>query len=133
MKHILLVEDDPRISSALAIRLRQAGYEVKIAPDPKCGVSLAVEQPPDLIITDLYLPQMNGFNFVNQLKTMGLNEVPFMVITASQRDGLWESARELGAAGYFEKPYDPARLMATVGSILNTTNHAPHNCAQLRP
>ena len=126
MKRILLVEDDPNISSALAIRLRNAGYGVTIARDPHRGVRLAVEQPPDLVITDLYLPEMNGFTFVGQLRQLGLEQVPFVVITASQRAGLWESAQELGAAGYFEKPYDPARLMAAVGNVLNQTT-PPHH------
>ena len=119
MKNILLVEDDARIATALAIRLRTAGYAVTIARDPNCGVSLAVEQTPDLVITDLFLPQMNGLNFVGKLRGLGLDRVPFVVITASQRAGYWESAQQLGAAGYFEKPYDPGRLMAAVGKILD--------------
>lgn len=119
MKHILLVEDDPLVSWALAIRLRRAGYDVTIARDPNCGVSLAVQQPPDLIIADIYLPQMDGFHFVGELRKLGLNQVPFVFITASQRSGLWESAQELGAVGYFEKPYDPAMFMTAVGEILS--------------
>lgn len=126
MKHILLVEDDPRVSLALAIRLRSAGYDVTIARDPNCGVSLAVQQPPDLVITDVYLPQMDGFHFVGELRKHGLDQVPFVFITASQRNGLWECAQELGAAGYFEKPYDPARFMATVSDILNQPNASAH-------
>jgi CheY-like chemotaxis protein len=66
---------------------------------------------------------MSGFNFVGKLRGLGLDRVPFVVITASRRDGLWESAQQLGAAGYFEKPYDPARLMAAVGDILSRSNH----------
>lgn len=123
MKHILLVEDDPRISSALAIRLRFAGYDVAVARDPKCGVSLAVDQPPDLVITDLYLPQMDGLSFVSELRNQGLGGVPFMVITAGRKAGLRESAARLGAVECFEKPYDPARLMATIGAVLN---HRPN-------
>lgn len=119
MKRILLIEDDPRVAAALAIRLRNAGYDVVTAHDGEAGVRLASEHPPDLIITDLYLPQMNGFSVVDHVRRLGLAEVPFVVLTASQRNGLWEAAMHRGASAYFEKPYDPARFMAAIGDILN--------------
>ncbi len=125
-KLILLVEDDPRVTAALSLRLRSEGYDVLAAPGPSAGTSFALHQRPDLVITDFLMPTMDGLSFVRQLKQQGFADVPFMVITASYRDGLWEAARELGAAAYFEKPYDPARLMAAVHATLNSSS-APQN------
>lgn len=127
LKQILLVEDDQRIAGALSLRLRQAGYAVTTASNPVGGIELALAKPPDLIITDMKMPAMHGLTFVNRLKRLGLAEVPFVVITASYRDGLWESAMGLGAAAYFEKPYDPEKLLTAVIGILNQPNTAQHS------
>jgi CheY-like chemotaxis protein len=116
---ILLLEDDRRVSAALAARLRSAGYEVTAAPDPAFGVVLAALNPPDLIITDIWMPVMQGLTFARRRKAFGLADVPVIFITASRRDGLWESAMSLGAAGYFEKPYDPHRLLAAVAEAID--------------
>jgi DNA-binding response OmpR family regulator len=118
-KNILIVEDDPQISAALATRLRAAGYDVLTAPGPHSGGRFAHLHRPDLIITDIMLPTMDGLTFVRKLQHEGLADVPFIVITASFQDGLWESAMHLGATAYFEKPYDGARLMVAVNEILN--------------
>ena len=118
-RKILVVEDDPQVSAALTTRLRSAGYDVLAAPGPHIGENFARLQKPDLIITDIMLPTMDGLTFVRKLQHEGLADVPFIVITASFQDGLWESAMHLGATAYFEKPYDGARLMVAVNEILN--------------
>lgn len=125
MKRILLVEDDPRIALALTVRLRSAGYDVLAAPGPSSGTSFANALLPDLIITDLRMPHMDGFTFVRHLRRTGLEKVPVIVITASRRDGLWETAMQLGAAAYFEKPYDATLLLAAVANALQPTI-SPH-------
>ena len=121
MKKILLLEDDAKVSAALGARLRHAGYEVLAAPDPGFAMLLATTHAPDLIISDLWMPIMQGFTFARRLKSLGLPNVPVIFITASRRSGLWEEALALGAAGYFEKPYDPPRLLAAVAEILERT------------
>lgn len=114
MKKILLVEDDLRVRSALAARLRSAGYAVVTAPDPAFAILLAVTSRPDLLIADIWMPVMQGFTFVRRLESVGLAKIPTIFITASHQDGLWETAMSLGAAGFFEKPYDPERFLAAV-------------------
>jgi DNA-binding response OmpR family regulator len=122
MKRILVVEDDPRIATALTVRLRSAGYDVLMAPGPSAGATFAHAVTPDLIITDVGLPHMDGFAFVRQLRRTGFETVPVIVITARRGGGLWETAMQLGAAGFFEKPYDAARLMATVAGVFNSND-----------
>ncbi|HEY6168132.1 MAG TPA: response regulator [Verrucomicrobiae bacterium] len=123
-RKILVVEDDPQVSAALTTRLRSAGYDVLAAPGPHIGENFARLQKPDLIITDIMLPTMDGLTFVRKLKQDGLSDVPFMVITASYQDGLWESAMNLGATAYFEKPYDGANLLLAVNETLNPKSAA---------
>ena len=117
MKKILIVEDDRRIRTALGARLRAAHYEVLPACDPVYATLLVAVYKPDLIIADIWMPVMQGLTFVRRLRSLGLGEVPVIFLTASYREGLWESAMELGAVGYFEKPYDPDRLLATIASV----------------
>jgi two-component system KDP operon response regulator KdpE len=131
VKRILILEDDPRVAKALRIRLSHAGYEVLTAPDPAFAALLAATHPPDLIISDLWMPVMQGFTFIRRRKSLGVAEVPFIFITASHKDGQWESAMELGAAGFFEKPYDPARLLAAIAEALQK-QEAPPNPAPMR-
>ena len=118
MKKVLILEDDARISTALAVRLRAAGYEVLTAVDPAFASMLAVTHRPDLIISDIWMPVAQGFTFARRLKSFGLENVPIIFITASKREGLWETAMSLGAVGFFEKPYDPQRLLACVQEAL---------------
>jgi DNA-binding response OmpR family regulator len=125
MKRILVVEDDPRVATALTVRLRTAGYDVLAAPGPCAGASFAQAAPPDLVITDLRLPHMDGFAFVRQLRRTGLAAIPVIVLTACRGDGLWETAMQLGASAYFEKPYDPDQLLATVASVLSPADLTP--------
>lgn len=122
MKRILVVEDDHRTAQALGIRLKNAGYDVSFANNPTSGTKQALAARPDLIITDLNLPVMHGLTFVQRLQKLGLKDVPFLVLTASYGDGLWESAMSLGASGYFEKPYDPVKLLSAVSETVNTTS-----------
>lgn len=118
MKSILILEDDQRLSQALAVRLTHAGYQVSVAPDPVFGAMLVALSLPDLIICDIWMPLMQGLTFMQQRGSFGLRDVPFIFITASQKQGLWEAAVELGAAGYFEKPYDSSRLLSAVSNAL---------------
>jgi CheY-like chemotaxis protein len=122
MKQILLIEDDWPVATALAARLTSAGYEVLTAPGPSVGTAFAKARHPDLIITDIFMPSTDGLTLVRQLRDQGFGQVPFMVITASQREGLWEQAMRLGAAAYFEKPYDPQRLLQAVATTFHRSN-----------
>lgn len=126
MKKILIVDDDERIAMALSIRLKAAGYEVEIARDGRKGLEAAKHGRPDLILLDIGLPLMDiwmplgvGYSVARRLKSMDLGAIPIIFITASKQSGLREAAREVGAAGLFEKPYDAEELLAAIDRILN--------------
>ena len=118
MKKILIMEDDRKIAAALAIRLEAAGYEVLTAPDGFTGLKLALEDHPDLILTDIWMPVGTGFSVTQRLRSLGLADIPTIYITASKLKGLRESAEQLGAVAFLEKPYDSEQLLALVVQTL---------------
>src|SRR5882762_9128692 len=118
MKKILVMEDDKKIATALAIRLEAAGYEVFTAPDGFGGLKLALHQRPDLLLMDIWMPVGTGFSVAQRLQSLGLSGIPMIFITASKLKGLKQAAEKLGAVGFFEKPYDPAQLLNTIAGAL---------------
>src|SRR5262245_54569093 len=121
MKQILIIEDDSNIARALSIRLKAAGYEVLAAPDGLQGLRLARSHRPDLILLDVGLPLLDihmplgvGYSVARRLKATGLGDIPIIVITASKKEGVREAAKEAGAVGFFEKPYDPEELLHAI-------------------
>ena len=118
MKKILVVEDDPKISTALSVRLKSVGYEVVTAADGFTGLKMTMTHRPSLILLDIMMPVGMGFSVAERLRDIGLGEIPIIFITASKRAGLRKTAQQLGAAGFFEKPYDAEELLAAVNLIL---------------
>ena len=123
MKKILVVEDDAKIAAALRIRLEAGGYEVVTAGDGFNGLKMTLTHRPQLILLDIMMPVGMGFSVAERLKDLGLG-IPIIFITASKRSGLRKTAQRLGAAGFFEKPYDADELLAAVHLILGPS-HTP--------
>src|SRR6266700_1636156 len=94
MKKILVLEDDARIATALAIRLEAAGYQVLTAADGLEGLKLALENRPDLILMDIWMPVGLGFSVAQRLQQMGLGGTPMIFITASKLKGLKDAAKK---------------------------------------
>ena len=124
MKKILVVDDDPNIVTALTVRLQAAGYEVSSAPDGFQGLQAAVVNPPDLILLDVCLPAVIGFAVAQRLQELGLDRIPVIFITASKKEGLRAAAKDLGAAGYLEKPYESGELLAMIAQALGEPERA---------
>ena len=118
MKKILILEDDPKITTALTVRLDAAGFEVLAAPDGVRGLQLALAHRPDLLLMDIWMPVGLGLSVAQRLKDLGFENIPVIFITASRLKGLREAATQLGAAGFFEKPYDPEHLLAAIHQAL---------------
>lgn len=117
MNTILVVEDDSKVAAALRIRLEAAGYRVVIAGDGFSGLKMTMTHKPNLILLDVMMPVGMGFSVAERLKDLGLGDIPIIFMTASKRAGLRKTAQQLGAAGFFEKPYDAAELLSAIGLI----------------
>jgi DNA-binding response OmpR family regulator len=118
MKNILIIEDDQKIALALTLRLKSAGYGATAAYDAATGVNAAVKNPPDLLLLDICLPIGTGFEVAENIRTLVRTPIPIIFITASKQPGFRQKANELGAAGYFEKPYEAEELLAAVQNAL---------------
>ncbi len=110
---ILVVDDDENIRDLLRLHLSSAGYEVMVAADAIAAGYLVLKAPPDLIITDVTMPHMDGFEFVAALKAdSSLPSIPVIFLT-SVEDGD-SRGKELGAVGYVTKPVRADRLLSIV-------------------
>ena len=118
MKRILIAEDDKKISAALEIRLQAAGYEVQVVPDGFRSYVRAMGAPPDLLLMDIFMPFGSGLEVAQELKSTGLANIPIIFMTASQEPNLRETAKKLGAVGFFEKPFDTESLLSTIAHAL---------------
>jgi len=110
---ILIVDDDESLRELLRMHLAAAGYEVSTAPDAISAGYLVLKNPPDLIVSDISMPYMDGFEFVAALKSdPTLPNIPVIFLT-SVEDGEGRG-KELGAVGYLTKPVRADRLLELV-------------------
>ena len=110
---ILIVDDDESLRELLRMHLASAGYEVSTAPDAISAGYLVLNNPPDLIVTDISMPHMDGFEFVAAMKSDAtLPKIPVIFLT-SMEDGDGRG-KELGAVGYLTKPVRADRLLELV-------------------
>jgi CheY-like chemotaxis protein len=118
MKKILIADDDASITTALSRRLEANGYDVLTAPNGFQALMLAREEKPDLMLLDMWMPVGIGLSVAERMHELGL-DIPVIFLTASKAAGLAAAARQVGAVGYIEKPYDPAHLLRTIEQALN--------------
>jgi DNA-binding response OmpR family regulator len=116
-RHILVVEDDPSITLGLHMNLEAEGYEVTIAVDGEDGLARAVSSNIDLVILDVMLPKMNGFEVVKAIRSQG-NHVPVVMLSARGAEMDKVMGLELGAEDYITKPFSLAELLARVKAVL---------------
>jgi two-component system alkaline phosphatase synthesis response regulator PhoP len=126
MSRILIVEDEPAIAFALETDLQREGYDVVIAPRGDEGLRLAREGAFDLVLLDIMLPGMDGFDVCRELRRAGV-KTPVIVLTARAHDAEKVLGLELGADDYITKPFNPMELRARIKAVLRRTTPAGTN------
>lgn len=118
MKKILIVDDESSLRKGIAVALRSKGYMTLEAEDGAVGLDLAINHKPDLVISDVYMDNMNGFVMVENLKEdPETAHIPVIMMTsAAQGAGAWKS--EI-AVEYLEKPFQMPKLVEVVERILS--------------
>ena len=116
-KKILVIEDDPGISLSLIDEFESEGFEVYGARDGVIGLAMIEQNPPDLIILDLMLPFMNGYEICKKLRKDG-NNVPIIMLTVKNQEVDMVLGLELGADDYVTKPFSLRELLARVNALL---------------
>ena len=113
MATILVIDDDASLRDLLRIHLSAAGYDVVVAPDAIAAGYLVLRSPPDLIITDVNMPHLDGFEFIEALKAdTALPRIPVIFLTSHEEGDL--RGKDLGAVGYVTKPIRADKLLALV-------------------
>lgn len=119
-RDILLVEDDLDLQKILAMRLEINGYNVSTASDGELGLEKAKEAKPDLIILDLMLPKMNGYEVCQMLKfDEEHHDTPVVITSSLHMESERTKAIEAGADAYFLKPVDLELLLVKIKRLLN--------------
>jgi two-component system cell cycle response regulator DivK len=126
MAKILLVEDNEMNRDMLSRRLERRGYEVVIAVDGQQGVDLAQSARPDLILMDMSLPVIDGWEATRQLKAKdGMKSTPIIALTAHAMSGDREKALEAGCDDYDTKPIELPRLLGKIEALLGAATKPP--------
>lgn len=122
MPRILLVEDNEDNRDALSRRLERRGYEVVMATDGRRGLAMAHDVAPDLVLLDMNLPEMDGWEVARALKRDEATcAIPIIALTAHAMSGDREKAIGAGCDDYHTKPAELPRLLAQIEALLGKT------------
>ncbi|AOT70233.1 response regulator transcription factor [Geosporobacter ferrireducens] len=115
-KKILVVEDDYNIYDLISIYLKKEGYAVLGAADGEKGLAVFKEDAPDLVVLDLMLPKMDGWDVCREIKK--ISDIPIIMLTAKGETFDKVLGLKLGADDYMVKPFDPKELIARIDAVL---------------
>ncbi|WP_028548074.1 response regulator transcription factor [Paenibacillus sp. UNC451MF] len=117
---ILVIEDEPTLARLLSYNLSQDGYETKVVDNGSEGLQTALQHAFDLIILDIMLPGLNGFEILSRLRQKG-NKTPVIILTARNAEEEVVQGLKYGADDYITKPFGVAELLARVSAVLRRT------------
>jgi two-component system alkaline phosphatase synthesis response regulator PhoP len=117
MPRILIVDDEPEMVRGLEDNLRFEGYQTLSATDGRSGLALALSEAPDLLILDVMMPDMSGWDLCQELRAKGL-DIPVIMLTARGEEADRVRGLELGADDYVTKPFGLRELLARIRAVL---------------
>lgn len=118
-KRILLIDDEKDLAGVVTLRLETAGYEVVVAYDGQEGIQKARKEKPDLIISDLMLPKIDGYKICRMLKfDEKYRNIPIILFTAKAQEEDIKLGKEVGADAYIAKPFEPQVLLDKIKELL---------------
>ena len=117
MSRILIVDDEPEIVRGLEDNLRFEGYQTSTAADGREALTVAAREAPDLILLDIMMPGLSGWDVCRELRSQGI-DVPIIMLTARGEEGDRVRGLELGADDYITKPFSLRELLARVRAVL---------------
>jgi DNA-binding response OmpR family regulator len=120
---ILVVEDEPSIAEVVSLYLRKAGYETIAARDGRTALDVLDRETPELIILDIMLPGLDGFEITRRVRAQG--DTPIIMLTARRSEADRIAGLELGADDYVVKPFSPQELVSRVRAVLRRTLGTP--------
>ncbi len=119
-KKILIVDDEIEMVEMETVRLKASGYEVMAAHDGKSGLQKVREWKPDLVILDIMLPQMNGYEVCAALKKdEQCRKIPIILVSAVDEKYDTDLGKKVNADAFFTKPFEPPALLARIKELIH--------------
>jgi DNA-binding response OmpR family regulator len=118
--NVLIIEDDPDICELITLYAEKSGYSVSIAHNGMTGLEMFYDHPPDLVILDIMLPEMDGWEVCKEIRRWEKTPVIMLTGKGENRDKL--KGFDLGADDYLVKPFDPGELIARIKAVLRRAN-----------
>jgi len=116
---VLVAEDEAALSKVLKMRLELEGFEVRTAADGAEAMTMIKEKPPDIVLCDLMMPVMDGYQVVEAIKSEPkLRTIPVLVLTALKQDREIDRVTKLGADGFVTKPFDSKALTSRIRELV---------------
>ncbi len=123
MTRILIAEDDPAIRSLLSTILVEEGHKVSVAQNGRQALDMLADDPTDVLVLDIMMPQMDGFTVLKELKSSGIKDrVKVLILTAKTSESDWVRGYKLGADTYLTKPFDDDELVNSIEDLLTSSN-----------
>jgi DNA-binding response OmpR family regulator len=127
MANILIVDDQPDLAALMADVLSDAGHATRIASDGRSALADIQADPPDLLVLDVQMPELDGFEVATMLKAdPATATIPIIMVSAQDGRGARMVGLESGAEDYLGKPVDPAELLAKIRNLLLLRDRAAH-------
>lgn len=116
--HVLLVDDNPRALDVIDVRLKALGHRTTIAQNGELALGVVERDPPDLVVLDVTMPELNGYQACRAIKRIDA-KIPIIILTAKSdpADRFW--ALQSGADEFMNKPVDPALVVQTIAKLLD--------------
>ncbi|MCP5208003.1 MAG: response regulator [Hahellaceae bacterium] len=119
-RKVLVVDDSASIRQMLEFTLKRASFDVDSAPEPTSALTMADRATYDLVITDVNMPGMDGYAFVEQMrKKSSYRFTPILMLTTESSQDQKVKGKQAGATGWLVKPFNPEQLVATIEKVLN--------------
>ena len=117
-KRVLLAEDEPNIVESLTFLLERADFEISVETDGRCALDAALADPPDVLVLDVMLPSLDGYEILRQLRADRRTQaLPVLMLTAKGQREDRETALDCGADLFITKPFANAEIVAAVGQL----------------
>ena len=118
-KHVLAVDDEANVRRLLQLILQRAGYRVTVASDGEEALEMVKKDRPDIVLTDITMPRVDGIEFVRRLKADASTAgIPVIMVSAKSQDQDIFEAERSGADTYLPKPFSPLQVMSAISTVL---------------
>ncbi|MGF7080329.1 response regulator transcription factor [Mucilaginibacter sp. UYCu711] len=119
MHTVLLIEDNPLVSTMIQLKLEEAGFKVKCCSDGREGLASLTAEMPDIVLTNIMLPYISGLEILRAVKKIKKKDIPIILLSSLKQESVVEEAFKLGADDYITKPFQMAEIVECVNRLIS--------------